>query len=93
MSLFLCWDLRKETGSGLFRVTHRVPLSEPSGRVREERGVNMGSSSSSYAPKTIYLDVDGRVQKVSPSFSTSFVYVYTFFLGILNLHMNTLQWQ
>lgn len=24
----------------------------------------MGSSSSSYAPKTIYLDVDGKVQKV-----------------------------
>lgn len=25
----------------------------------------MGSSSSSYAPKTIYLDVDGKVQRVS----------------------------
>lgn len=24
----------------------------------------MGSSSSSYAPKSIYLDVDGKVQKV-----------------------------
>lgn len=34
------------------------------GRVREEREVNMGSSSSSYAPKTIYLDVGGKVQKV-----------------------------
>ena len=27
----------------------------------------MGSSSSSYAPKTIYLDVDGKVQKVGPN--------------------------
>lgn len=27
--------------------------------------VIMGSSSSSYAPKTIYLDVDGKVQRVS----------------------------
>lgn len=26
----------------------------------------MGSSSSSYAPKSIYLDVDGKVQKVDP---------------------------
>lgn len=26
----------------------------------------MGSSSSSYAPQTIYLDVDGKVQKVGP---------------------------
>uniref|UniRef100_A0A8D3AYF5 Phosphodiesterase n=1 Tax=Scophthalmus maximus TaxID=52904 RepID=A0A8D3AYF5_SCOMX len=26
----------------------------------------MGSSSSSYAPKTIYLDVDGKVQRVGP---------------------------
>lgn len=25
----------------------------------------MGSSSSSYAPKTVYLDVDGKVQRVS----------------------------
>lgn len=29
----------------------------------------MGSSSSSYAPKSIYLDVDGKVQKVDPFFS------------------------
>ena len=28
--------------------------------------VTMGSSSSSYAPKTIYLDVEGKVQKVGP---------------------------
>ena len=26
----------------------------------------MGSSSSSYVPKTIYLDVEGKVQKVGP---------------------------
>lgn len=34
--------------------------------VSEEREDNMGSSSSSYGPKAIYLDVDGKVQKVGP---------------------------
>lgn len=47
-------------------LSHQVRLSEFPGRVREEREVNMGSSSSSYAPQTIYLDVDGKVQKVGP---------------------------
>jgi hypothetical protein len=27
----------------------------------------MGSGSSSYRPKAIYLDIDGRIQKVAPS--------------------------
>lgn len=43
-----------------------TPHHRPVGTtVSEEWEVNMGSSSSSYAPKTIYLDVDGKVQKVS----------------------------
>lgn len=46
------------------RLVRFVRQNLPAGRVREEREVNMGSSSSSYAPKTIYLDVDGKVQKV-----------------------------
>lgn len=32
--------------------------------IRKETEDNMGSSSSSYGPKAIYLDVDGKVQKV-----------------------------
>lgn len=38
----------------------------------------MGSSSSSYAPKTIYLDVEGRVQKVGPA-QQMFVFCFCFF--------------
>lgn len=49
-----------------FLLVHQVRPSKTPGRVREEREVNMGSSSSSYAPKSIYLDVDGKVQKVNP---------------------------
>lgn len=47
-------------------LSHQVCPSEFPGCVREEREVKMGSSSSSYAPQTIYLDVDGKVQKVGP---------------------------
>lgn len=38
----------------------------------------MGSSSSSYAPKTVYLDVDGKVQKVGP-ISVEIIYFFDFF--------------
>lgn len=39
----------------------------------------MGSSSSSYAPKTIYLDVDGKVQKVGSIIVESlFIYLIVF---------------
>lgn len=35
----------------------------------------MGSSSSSYAPKSIYLDVDGKVQKVDPILTKKDVFI------------------
>lgn len=39
----------------------------------------MGSSSSSYAPKSIYLDVDGKVQKVSPTPLEMFLFLSLFY--------------
>lgn len=37
----------------------------------------MGSSSSSYAPKSIYLDVDGKVQKVGPILTKMFLPMFS----------------
>uniref|UniRef100_A0A8C4F4S6 Phosphodiesterase n=1 Tax=Dicentrarchus labrax TaxID=13489 RepID=A0A8C4F4S6_DICLA len=45
----------------------------------------MGSSSSSYAPKTIYLDVDGKVQKVGPNPEEMLVFLF-FSLFLLSSH-------
>ena len=42
----------------------------------------MGSSSSSYAPKTIYLDVDGKVQKVG-QISVKISYTFDLFIFII----------
>lgn len=43
----------------------------------------MGSSSSSYAPKSIYLDVDGKVQKVSLILNICIINITdTFFIGL-----------
>uniref|UniRef100_A0AAX7TW48 Phosphodiesterase n=1 Tax=Astatotilapia calliptera TaxID=8154 RepID=A0AAX7TW48_ASTCA len=43
----------------------------------------MGSSSSSYAPKTIYLDVDGKVQKVSLILNICIINITDpFFIGL-----------
>lgn len=65
---FLQWLLVKRPRlSALRGLSIRAPSQNLCGCVREEREVNMGSSSSSYAPKTIYLDVDGKVQKVGPT--------------------------
>lgn len=50
--------------SGSSSLSIRASSQNLCGCLREEKEVNMGSSSSSYAPKTIYLDVDGKVQKV-----------------------------
>lgn len=61
----------------------RTPTQNICGCVREEREANMGSSSSSYAPKTIYLDVDGKVQKVSLILNICIINITDpFFIGL-----------
>ncbi|KAJ3591000.1 hypothetical protein NHX12_008947, partial [Muraenolepis orangiensis] len=54
--------LRSPVGGPAGHLAHRAAGSPVT--TEEGREVIMGSSSSSYAPKTIYLNVDGKVQKV-----------------------------
>lgn len=61
-----CLPREKTLIVGSSGLSVRAPSQNLCRCVREEREVDMGSSSSSYAPKTIYLDVDGKVQKVGP---------------------------
>uniref|UniRef100_A0A8C3G583 Phosphodiesterase n=1 Tax=Cyclopterus lumpus TaxID=8103 RepID=A0A8C3G583_CYCLU len=50
----------------------------------------MGSSSSSYAPKTIYLDVDGKVQKVGVQFRWKRCTSNIFFLPVYHRYNATI---